>query len=69
MRDTEVQQDKVTARLEGREMRFMQSRLKILGYLSIHTRQLDMVMARKSSVDHYRNKFHRDIQSILAAEE
>jgi len=66
---TEVQQDKMTARLEGQEMRFMQSRLKILGYLSIHARQLDMVMARQASVDHYRAKFHRDIQSILAAEE
>src|SRR4030042_1346735 len=37
----EVKEDATFARQEGREEGFMRERLRILGYLIIHTRQLD----------------------------
>ena len=62
----EVNEDNLIARLEGREEDFMTERLRILGYLTLHTRQLDMVMASPPAVDHYRTKMHEDIGKILA---
>ena len=56
--------DQVTARLEGFEADYMCGRLRILGYLTIHTRQLDMVMARPKVVEYYRKKIRDDIRSL-----
>jgi pyruvate,water dikinase len=58
-------EDNVHARLEGREHGYMLERLKILGYLTLHTRQLDMVMSNPAAVSYYRNKIHQDINSII----
>ncbi len=61
----EVREDNLIARLEGHAMNFMSDRLKIIGYLTIHTRQLDMIMAKEPSVNYYRTKLSQDIREIL----
>ena len=57
----EVKEDGVFARIEGYDESFMKERLKILGYLIIHTRQLDMVMSIDGTASSYRAKFIKDI--------
>jgi pyruvate,water dikinase len=60
----EVKEDAVFARLDGGEEEFMRTRLKILGYLIIHTRQLDMVMANPARFRIHREKILRDLESL-----
>jgi pyruvate,water dikinase len=61
----EVQEDHLIARLEDRDEQFMQGRLRLLGYLTIHTRQLDMIMANQDSVSYYRSKINADIEALV----
>jgi pyruvate,water dikinase len=64
----DVQEDSLFARLEGEPMDYMLSRLRILGYVTIHTRQIDMVMLNDADVQYYREKIIKDIDnSILSA--
>ena len=58
--------DSLTARVEKRPVEFLQQRLKILGYLSLHARQLDMVMNNQTSVSQYRKKFLTEIDAMLS---
>jgi pyruvate,water dikinase len=60
-----VNADNVDARTEGHDMEYMISRLKILGYLTLHTRQLDMIMGNSALVTYYMNKLTKDIDSLL----
>jgi len=63
-----VKEDTLLARMEDRDMDFMRGRLTALGYLTIHTRQLDMIMLRMPSVDHYRAKMTADIAQLLKSD-
>ncbi|MGC8719744.1 MAG: PEP/pyruvate-binding domain-containing protein [Thermodesulforhabdaceae bacterium] len=59
-----VNGDALSARIEGRDIEEMEDVLRVLGYLIIHTRQLDMVMTDPQSVAHYRAKMLADLQKL-----
>lgn len=60
-----VREDNLLSRIEDRDEEFMKSRLRVLGFLTIHTRQLDMVMANPVSYQHYQAKIHQEIRELL----
>jgi pyruvate,water dikinase len=60
-----VREDHLIARVEGHDMDYMKERLKILGYLTLHTRQLDMIMNDNSALNHYRLKIEKDIRDVI----
>jgi len=64
-----VREDNLLSRIEDRDEEFMKSRLRVLGFLTIHTRQLDMVMANSASYQHYQEKIHQDIRELLQVQE
>jgi pyruvate,water dikinase len=61
----EVKEDAVFARLEARDKDYMCERLKVLGYLTVHTRQLDMIMSNGASACSYWAKITNDLDSIV----
>jgi pyruvate,water dikinase len=63
----EIREDHLLARVEGQCEEYMLQRVKVLGYLALHTRQMDMIMANPAYVEHYRAKYRKDIDSLLAA--
>ncbi len=60
----DVKGDALFARLKGEPLEFMLSRLKVLGYITIHTRQLDMIMQNPAEVAHYRQKILADLERL-----
>jgi len=61
----DIKGDSVFARLEDEPMDFMLERLRILGYVSVHTRQLDMVMLNQDQVSYYFQKIIDDIEHYV----
>jgi pyruvate,water dikinase len=61
----DIKGDSVFARLEDEPMDYMLERLRILGYMSVHTRQLDMVMKNPAQVGHYHHKIIEDIENSV----
>jgi pyruvate, water dikinase len=61
-----IKEDILVARLENRDSDDIISHLRILGYLTIHTRQLDMIMSNQSVVRFYKKKLVQDIASIVS---
>ncbi len=62
---TEVFQDNLEARTEGHEPEFMKKRIEIIGYLCLHTRQIDMIMSNETMVKYYRAKFDKEIDYLV----
>ncbi len=62
---TEVVKDALRARMEQSDAETMIDHLKVLGYLTIHTRQLDMIMANPAMVARYRSRFEEQIKDLL----
>jgi pyruvate, water dikinase len=60
----EIKEDGVFARIEGFDEEVMKEKLKLLGYLLMHTRQLDMIMSNDAAYNHHRNKIINDIHTI-----
>jgi pyruvate,water dikinase len=57
--------DSLTARVEKRSIEYLKDRLKILGYLSVHARQIDMVMGDHVPFQQYKKKFLAEISTML----
>jgi len=64
----DVKEDALFARIDDLEKEFMSNRLRIVGYMLMHTRQLDMVMSNTGSRDYYREKIEKDIREGLGIE-
>ena len=60
----ELEGDALTARIEKRPVPFLRERLVVLGYLLIHTRQIDAAMDEQGFVESYLERIHSDIRAI-----
>lgn len=63
---TKLRGDNLFAKAESRRHDFILDRLRILGYLLVHTRQLDMAIADRGAADTLRQKLLMDIETMLA---
>ncbi len=64
---TRTREDILVARLESPDTDYIKMRLVILGYLMIHTRQIDMIMLNNAYVSYYRSKFEKDIATLMSS--
>ncbi len=60
----DIKGDSLTARIEKRPVPYLKERLVVLGYLLIHTRQVDMVMDEEGFIEEYLERVHADIRMI-----
>jgi len=61
----EIKDDLVFAWLEGHKENYLEDRLKILGHLVMHTRQLDMVLSNKARMNWYVEETLKQIASFV----
>jgi len=59
-----VIEDTVAARASALPQEVVLAMVKVIGYLLMHTRQLDMIMGDQRSIDLYRSKLENDIASL-----
>jgi pyruvate,water dikinase len=57
--------DHLSAGVREENQACMNQRMAILGYLTLHTRQLDMIMENSEQVDFYRAKLKNDIEKFI----
>lgn len=62
----EKRQDRLNARIQGLAEEEMYRALRILGFLSIHTRQIDMVLSSSADINRYENKLRNQMTEALA---
>lgn len=62
----ELRSDALLARVKKKPIEYLEKRLQILGYLTTHSRQLDMVMNQPHAVEQYKEKFLKDIKEMLS---
>lgn len=55
----------VIAGRDGVDQGVITNRLKVIGYLLMHTRQLDMILLEPRLVRHYQDKIDTDIGRVL----
>jgi pyruvate,water dikinase len=61
----DVKEDALFARLEGEDQEYLLAKLRILGYVTIHTRQIDMIMLNEDDVAYYRDKIINDLEKVV----
>jgi len=61
----EIRDDALFARLEGVGREAVEQAMVVLGYLLMHTRQIDMSMADPGAAVRYRDRFEADIGKLL----
>lgn len=61
----EITEDNLVSRIDGRDRNIMIQSLLLLGYLTLHTRQIDMIMNSSTRVRHYEEKIRNDIDYLL----
>ncbi|WP_319759702.1 PEP/pyruvate-binding domain-containing protein [Maridesulfovibrio sp.] len=63
----DVKEDSLFARIEGVSAEAVERALAVVGYLLVHTRQIDMVMSDSSAYQDYTLKFEKDIKVVLSS--
>jgi len=66
--EIEAHDDMLIARVSGLSSDETLADLRILGYLTMHTRQLDMIMLNPDQVAYYRSMMCKDIADLLQKE-
>ena len=64
----EIKDDSLLARLTGHDQDYLKERLKVLGHVMTHTRQLDMVMYNDAMVKYYYEEMLKGIESFVNIE-
>jgi pyruvate,water dikinase len=59
-----LREDALVARMDNYEADFLIQRLKIVGHLIIHTRQLDMIMDNDAIAEQYRERMQAELEEV-----
>jgi pyruvate,water dikinase len=60
-----IREDHVSARLQEEDEEYTKLRISIIGYLTLHTRQLDMIMSNERQVAYYKSKLKKEIDQHI----